>query len=378
MDMLFGTIFFICPMRLAESGAPATLVSGIIIAWAVPYIIANQFLGHLVTTKNAVNMLIGSSIALSVNSLFFILFPGPLMQYVWVIVSGVAGAFFFAPFQTFMKSFETGSAGVIRSTGLYTFAWSFGLACGPFVSGPVWEKFGWKYCHVLNVIIGLLCLAGIFLLSKVRTSKHRHRDDGVEAKEEISNYAGMRDFAWVGWIGSGAGCLVISIIRGVFPKTATEYGLKVADSGLALALVSFSQAFTGLLLCFGRTWMYKPVPVGLLGLCGVVSSVLFGYGSTTFTYCLAAILFGIYSGGFFFYLVFHSLVHPSKSARYIAVNEMVVGLGGICGPIVGGMLSDKVGLGMPYYFSALLIGAAVLIQVIVHSRKNDAKNFRRS
>lgn len=377
MDMLFGTVFFVCPMRLAASGASATLASGIIVAWAVPYIITNHFLGRWVTTRNAEKMLLWSSLALAVDALCFIIFPAPMLQYLWTVVTGVGGAFFFAPFQTFMKGFESGSAGVVRSTGLYTFSWSFGLACGPFISGPLWEKFGWQYCHLLNVLIGIICFAGIYLLGKMRHSAHKHGDT-AGAAQELSAYAHMRDLVWLGWIGSGVGCFVVSIIRGVFPKTATEYGVAVAGSGLALALVSFSQSFTGLIFCFSRTWMYKPLPVGLLGGCGVISSLLFGFGSTTLSYCIAAILFGIYSGGFFFYLVFHALVHPSKSAHYISINEMVVGLGGICGPVVGGILSDKIGLGMPYYFSAVLIAGAVLLQVIVHSQKDDAKNYGRS
>lgn len=377
LDMWFGTIFFICPMRLAEAGASATVSSGIIVAWAVPYIITNHFLGRWVTSRNAEKMLLWSSLVLAADAFCFILFPAPMLQYLWVVVSGVAGALFFAPFQTFMKGFETGSAGVVRSTGLYTFSWSIGLACGPFVSGQLWTKFGWQYCHLLDVVIGLTCFAGIYLLGKARPSSHKHGAE-LAASQELSAYAHMRDLAWLGWIGSGVGCFVVSIIRGVFPKTATMHQVTVQNSGLAIALVSFSQAFTGLLLCLSKTWMYRPVPVGLLGLCGVISSILFGYCTTAFSYCVAAILFGIYSGGFFFYLVFHSLVHPSKSARYIAVNEMVVGLGGICGPVMGGILSDKIGLGMPYYFSALLVGAAVLLQVIIHSQKNDAKNFSHS
>jgi len=376
MDMAFGTIFFLCPMRLAESGARATLVSGIIIAWAIPYIISNQLIGRFINARNAVKMLLGSSFAIAVISICFILVPGPMIQYLWVILSGIAGAFFFAPFQTFMKEFETGSSGLVRSTGLYTFAWSFGLACGPFVSGPVWENYGWKYCHALNIIIGFLCLFGIYFLSKMRkTRRALHDETSASVQKESVNYSGMPDLAWLGWIGSGAGCVVIAIIRGVFPKTATEYGVAVSGSGLALALLSFSQAFTGLFLCFSKKWMYRPLPVGAFGVCGIVSSILFGFGSGTFSYCVAAVLFGIYSGGFFFYLVFHSLVHPSKSARYIAVNEMVVGIGGTAGPFLGGVLSDNVGLGMPYYFSAALISVAVVVQIIAHLQKDERKTL---
>jgi predicted MFS family arabinose efflux permease len=83
---------------------------------------------------------------------------------------------------------------------------------------------------------------------------------------------------------------------------------------------------------------------------------------------LAAVLFGIYAGAFFFYLVFHALTHSVNSARYVATNEFVVGLAGIVGPLLGGLLADRLG-----FATAALAGAAVLalvtaFQAVVHHR----------
>jgi MFS family permease len=57
-----------------------------------------------------------------------------------------------------------------------------------------------------------------------------------------------------------------------------------------------------------------------------------------------------------------------RRARYIAVNEMVVALGGIVGPLVGGLLSDHWGFAVPYCLWAILIAAMVVVQVAVHRR----------
>ena len=78
----------------------------------------------------------------------------------------------------------------------------------------------------------------------------------------------------------------------------------------------------------------------LFSLCGVVAMTLFWYGTSTWTFYAGAFIFGIYSSAFFFYLVFHSLVHPEKSGKYVAWNEVVVGITGIAAPMVGGYLID--------------------------------------
>ena len=67
---------------------------------------------------------------------------------------------------------------------------------------------------------------------------------------------------------------------------------------------------------------------------------------------------GIYAGTFFFYLVFHALTHPVRSARYVSINESVVGAGGILGPALGGLIMDHWSFGR-----ACLVGSALILLV---------------
>ena len=115
--------------------------------------------------------------------------------------------------------------------------------------------------------------------------------------------------------------------------------------------------------------MYKPVPVTLFSLSGLLGLLLFGLGSKTETFYMAALFYGIYSGMFFFYLVFHSLVHPTKSSKYIATNEAVVGITTIIGPIAGGIIADKTNSNIPFYLVAILILLVTAMQARVHCLK---------
>jgi predicted MFS family arabinose efflux permease len=80
------------------------------------------------------------------------------------------------------------------------------------------------------------------------------------------------------------------------------------------------------------------------------------------------ILFGVYSGSFFFYLVFHAIAHPVRSARYVAVNESVVGIGGILGPLIGGGLSDRFGFAFSACACTTVLLAITAFQAVIHRR----------
>ena len=101
--------------------------------------------------------------------------------------------------------------------------------------------------------------------------------------------------------------------------------------------------------------------------------ILFWCGTSTWVFYLGAFIFGIYASGFYFYLVFHSLVHPEKSGRYVAWNEVVVGVTGIIAPMAGGFLVDQTGnRNLPFIIAAVFIICAIAVQVTT-LRKIDPK-----
>ena len=176
----------------------------------------------------------------------------------------------------------------------------------------------------------------------------------------------MPDLAWLGWLAAGIGCMTVAVGRSLFPVKAAILELSKTDQGVILAIVSFTQAFIGLAFIRSKFWMYRPVPVALFSLSGLLGLLLFGLGSRSEIFYLAALFYGIYSGMFFFYLVFHSLVHPTKSSKYVAINEAVVGITSIIGPIAGGIIADKTNSSIPFYLAAILVLLVMAVQARVH------------
>ena len=173
----------------------------------------------------------------------------------------------------------------------------------------------------------------------------------------------------MGWLAAGVGCITVAVIRSLFPVKAALLELSKTDQGLILAIVSFTQAFVGLAFIRSKYWMYKPLPVVLFSLSGVLGMLLFGLGTEPGTFYAAALFYGIYSGMFFFYLVFHSLVHPTKSSRYVAVNEAVIGIASIIGPIAGGVIADKTNSSLPFILGAIMVLLVIVVQARVHYLK---------
>ena len=362
-------------VRVAENGGSATAVASVLITLFSTYILVCLILGRLVTSRNAAGIIVGATALTVLNAAMFVLFHSLQFMYLWVAVQALATACFFVPFQIFMKTVEHHRpAGLSRSTALYTFSWSMGLCLGPFVSGYIWEYFGWQWCHGLNAFLAAMAMVGIILLRH-----HAHSSPAVHSAAPVPagktpqplDYSRMPDFAWLGWLCAGFGCLAFYMIFSLFPSTAQAYSIPKVTQGTIIALVAGTQAFMGLSLIRSRIWMYLVKPVLIFGISGILGLLLFGSSGSVGLFCLAAICFGIYSGSFFFYFVFHSLVHPTRSSRYVSINETVVGICGIVGPLIGGLMADNWGLGAPYYFMAGLVALAVCFKALVHYKHAD-------
>jgi MFS family permease len=378
-DTLLGMVFFVASVRMAESGASALAVTAVTAVWAIFYMIASQVIGRLVHAANCAKIIIAGCAVLALTSIGFVGFSSLNSTYPIMAAVAVGTAMFFTPFQVFMKAVDKGDAGALpRSVGLYTFSWSSGMAAGPFIGAYIWKFFGWQTCYATNVVICVVIAFGVVFL------KHHAESDDVPAGNDRSDenplggetgaidYANMPDLAWLGWLCAGAGCLTVAVLRSYLPSSATAAGIARADQGILLGLLSASQALTGLALCRSRTWMYKALPTALFACSGVAALFIFGCSTRFYPLVIAALLYGIYSGSFFFYLVFHGLVHPEKSTKYVGINETVVGFTAIIGPLLAGVLADGLALSAPYWASAFLVIVILVFQAAVHRKYQPA------
>ena len=371
MDMVVGSTVFACSVRAAENGRSPAQVANIITVFSLAYMLACPIVGRLVKPRNAAAIIIGVCVAVAGVACAFIFQQGYATTCVLVAATAFIMGFFFVAFQVFMKAVDCGAAkGVAYSTGLYTFSWSTGLAFGPLISSFLWTSFGWEYCYGFVLVASLATGIGVCLLKHHAhaAAPKPHAKPAAPALLEPVDYSRMPDLAWMGWLCGGIGALTFAMMRGVFPSSGSFFHLSRIEQGTVFFIGCGMQALTGLAMMRSRTWMYRPLPLAAFGALGAAGLALFALASRAPMFCLAAACYGVYSGAFFFYLVFHALVHPVKSARYVSFNESVVGATGIAGPLIGGILADRAGLPVPYALGAGLVLLAVATQVVVHGR----------
>jgi MFS family permease len=389
-DVIIAATMFVCSNRLADAGRSRTEVAIVFAAWAMVYIASNQVLARLVTSRNAAVMMIIANLLFTAIAGAFVLIDNIWAIYTAMAALAVASALFFLPFQVFMKAVESDQhQGVVRSVAMYTFAWSLGFASGPFIAGFIYQWLGWQWCFAFTGLLGLLTALGVQLLK--HHAKHHHSETVIPSQSafiqpgrnvEDVNYHNLPDLAWLGWAVCGVGCFGIYSFLALLPSIGVSFVIPKSQIGSITALLYVMQALVGLSLLRSRMWMYRPMPALGFAVFGLVSLVCFGLsllpaidGIEVLTvplrmFCLYASVacYGVFSGSFFFGLVFHSLVHPHRSARYVAINEMVVGVCGVAGPVIVGMLADRFGFVAFPMVQIVMITGAMILQFVVLKR----------
>lgn len=364
MDIAVSGILFIAAFRFSEAQVPAWMVGSTMAVWALIYTALAFAGGYIIKPEKSHRVLIGSSIGIALVSLGLLIFDGLYTQFLWLILTGSCGALFFTPFQMYMKRYIADNrSGIVRSTALYTGSWSLGFALGPLLFGLVSVKSAFICC----IAAGILMALGFILLELVPKSSPPN-DAAVEGKNS-ADYSRFPDMVLMGYLVGGMGCLVIALIRTMGPFRGVQaLGFTKDQMGIIMCLVSFFQSFAGYMLFFSKDWMYKRINGLLLNLAGAAALLGFAFCSSFAGFAVSAVLFGIYAGCFFFFFVFHSLVHPTKSHRYVAGNETIVGATGIVGPLLGGAFITPASSHWIFIAGAFLVFAALAGQQLMLAR----------
>lgn len=364
INLVQSAVFFISVQRFTEAGADKVIIGATTTAWALIYCAVNLIVSRIVTEKNAAVLIFSGGTIIALSCLGFLVFDGLYTQFLWLALIGVAFGVYCAPFQVFMKYVENGSSssgGIARAAGRYTAAWSAGFATGPLIFGLLSAKAGFCVC----LAIGVLVAAGILIIGNYYKNSKPVCEE-IAAVEPM-NESHLPDFAWVGWIVGGIGTLSIVQIRTMLQPLGESLHFDKTTLSWLLFTVSCMQAAFAFLLSFTKRWMFKWIPALLIGVAGAGSLLLFVFSKQLSAFFAATAVYGIYSGCFYFLFVYYALLHPTKAAKNAGINEAVVAVAGVIGPLLGGMLANS-NMIYPFAFSALLVAGATAVHVVMSSR----------
>lgn len=379
INFLSGGFFFITAYRFSEAGCSRTVTTCSIVAWGVAYCLLTMLVGKLATVKRILPLILAGGVTLSLTSLGFIIFDGLYTQFLWLIFAGFGAALFCTPFQLLAKEIESGTKkGVVSATAFYTLTWSCGLASGPLA----FARFTLRQGFFITMFLAIAVTVSVILIALLRPKKTAEptveTTTAAPAQFTVKTYDKL---AVLGWIVGGLGTVTVCQIRALWPKLGLELDIPRHHNAYILALVSYAQAVTALMLCRSKSWMWKQLPAVLMGVCGVVTLLSFAF-VPVFTHHVAAFyiisgVYGIYSGCFYFYLVYHSLAHPVRSSFFVTGNEIIVGITSIAAPLLGGFISDVSGhTESAFIFAAIVAAAAFVIQMIVLRPSNISEETK--
>jgi len=368
VDLLVGSFFFVATVRMAQSGANAVVVSAVLTVWGLCYMLTSLAAGRLARRVSAAAMAIAGCVLMVFTCAAFVFVPSLPAIYAIMAVFGIAAGMFFPAYLVFTKDVANGVRRSLHvSAAEYTFAWSLGLAAGPFIAGILWRAVGWQWVFALDALLAVI--TGAVTLLVVRGGHH----EVAAVRDPVVEGAARRpDLARVGWLAATALLLALAAVRGLFPSAAVVERVGEADQGIVLAVICLGQAVVSLVLSRGGSWMYAGKPLAAAGIVGAAGLALFGLAHSTVAYAGAAFLLGLCSGFVFVYIAFHAMVHPGRAGTYIGVNEAIVGLTGILGPLAGGALAVATGHATAFLVLAGAYAVALVVQTIVHARVTAA------
>lgn len=398
MDCVQGIFSFIGPVRAAILGYDPLVAGSMIAARAICKFVFGFLVARYLKPHNARRILVASFFVTFGVCLMGLFATNVTMLYITSGLAGVCSALYSASFQVFMTIVDTkGERPLIRTIGTFTMSWSAGMSFGPFITGflmelgrPVdgaGESVGWVYTYLAAAALVALAMAALAaILTHSSQLMKRHLDD-LKTREKSASRGSSPDFAWLGWTMATIGVMTLGMVRGVFPSGVTQAGMPEWCSGLIMTVQTLAITLVAYILGRGSRWLYSGAGMFVIGLAGSAGLLLYalphflGGGETdsVWQYYLASLLFGGYSGVVYIYSGFHSLVHPLRSGRNIALNETLGAMGMTAGPVLGGWLANRYGFFSPYVVFAGITFLVALFQWFAHrraTRANDSSGSR--
>ncbi|MBU2495801.1 MAG: MFS transporter [Candidatus Omnitrophota bacterium] len=366
MDVSVAFLLLLVSVKAVQMGMSPFKLGILGSVWGISYFVSNLLLSRFAHKQTANLFMVLGCLSFIVIAPGFIFFHSLAALFILAFLIGPATAFFFIGFQLFMG--EGANLSVLKSTSFYTFGWSAGIAFGSLIAGTLAGLP--PAISILPVVASsLLIIAGLRFIGKF-SAKQREGDK----KEKRHTSSGLdktvtpgteKTYLLLGWVGIVTVSIISGGLRFLMPKLIIDFfGLSAAVAGTLLFLSFAVQAVFGLFLMKFPGWRYNfkaHSRLELLGLAGVFLALVIS-GLTGVI--ILSVVVGIYSGHAFYNGVFYSLCQRHKRGRNVSVNESLVGISGIFGPLI---LGAALQAGISYFFLApvLLIAITYFIQAFL-------------
>jgi len=357
MDFCTGLVSFAVPLRALDMGASVVELGFIGTAGSLSFTLACTFTGKLADRFDRRRIL---AIAAGLTALVF----GMLFLAVnyWMLLAGTAMgwgllAFFWPSVQAILA--EGRSRGqLVKTLGTFNMFWTLGFMLGPLAGGYLYLV--GPQVPFATGTIGMVVLTLALLLLRFTPSAVRDADPADSPRGRVQ--VDTARFRWIAWTANFTAFFMIGMLNNQFPKLADVLLIRPDTLGMLLAIPRLLQMLVFLIARYTTWWQFRLRPLVIPQVTAVIGMIVVATQDSTVVLAFAFGTVGLLVGAAFSASQFYSFFQEERKGEKGARNEMIVGMGMVSGPLVGGLLAQLIGLRMPYVLCCIVLVAGMLVE----------------
>lgn len=357
MDFCTGLVSFAVPLRALDMGASVVELGFIGTAGSLSFTLACTFTGKLADRFDRRRIL---AIAAGVTALVF----GMLFLAVnyWMLLAGTAMgwgllALFWPSVQAILAEGRS-RAQLVKTLGTFNMFWTLGFMLGPLAGGYLYLV--GPQVPFATGTIGMVVLTLALLLLRFTPSAVRDADPADSPRGRVQ--VDTARFRWIAWTANFTAFFMIGMLNNQFPKLADVLLIRPDTLGMLLAIPRLLQMLVFLVARYTTWWQFRLRPLVIPQVTAVIGMIVVATQDSTVVLAFAFGTVGLLVGAAFSASQFYSFFQEERKGEKGARNEMIVGMGMVSGPLVGGLLAQLIGLRMPYVLCCVVLIAGMLVE----------------
>jgi len=357
MDFCTGLVSFAVPLRALDMGASVVELGFIGTAGSLSFTLACTFTGKLADRFDRRRIL---AIAAGVTALVF----GMLFLAVnyWMLLVGTAMgwgllALFWPSVQAILAEGRS-RAQLVKTLGTFNMFWTLGFMLGPLAGGYLYLV--GPQVPFATGTIGMVVLTLALLLLRFTPSAVRDADPADSPRGRVQ--VDTARFRWIAWTANFTAFFMIGMLNNQFPKLADVLFIRPDTLGMLLAIPRLLQMLVFLVARYTTWWQFRLRPLVIPQVTAVIGMIVVATQDSTVVLAFAFGTVGLLVGAAFSASQFYSFFQEERKGEKGARNEMIVGMGMVSGPLVGGLLAQLIGLRMPYVLCCVVLIAGMLVE----------------
>jgi len=366
VDIAFGILLICIPLLAIKIGANSLELGGLGFIITLFYIFFCVLFGKLSDRYKSSHFLWISCLICFFLSFAFLLSHQLYQLFLFMGILGIASAMFWPSIEVSIA--KEGGKLLIKRTSQFNASWCLGSAIGFLAGGPLFQ-INTRLPFYFSGLIFLVLVFFIFI--SIKEINHFSLQETSSSKIDflIPSGKSSSSYLYTAWLANFTLWFSINIVRYLFPKLSTNLGFSPSVLGILFACISLAQTITFYALGKLSFWYYRKSILIFAQMVAIIALIITFLTSNVLTFIGAFALLGISVGITHSASLFYTLNTPENRGIRAGIHEGILGLGGLFGPLTGGILATRSTLRAPYLLAIIVIGASIATQVFFKFKK---------